>query len=316
VPRYIPEDELERLMTAIRALPCPYQRAALLIARWSGARRDEIRRLSVDCLEAYPDGTPRLRIPAGKTRQERLVPLNEEVAEAIRVLQADRRGERGFRDDLTGKSTRYLFMHHGKLFSGSYLFQAPLKVACEMAGLVTADGKPTISPHRFRHTVGTQLAERGARLRTIMNVLGHASATMSMVYTHISDPEVLKDYRAVLGPGSTIAGPFAEALRAGEVSAADIDWLQTNFFKTELELGHCLRLPQEGPCECDLYLNCAKFITTREYAPRLRQRRQVELQLIEDAQSHGWQREVERHSCAVTRIDQLLADLGESIDVL
>src|SRR6266568_7186779 len=61
VPRYIPADELTRLMEAIRALECPYQRAALLIARWSGARRDEIRRLAVDCLDQYPDGTARLR---------------------------------------------------------------------------------------------------------------------------------------------------------------------------------------------------------------------------------------------------------------
>src|SRR5437870_6641667 len=88
VPRYIPEDELGRLMTAIRALPCPYQRAALLIARWSGARRDEIRRLALDCLDSYPDGTPRLRIPAGKTKQERMIPLHEEAATAIREIQA------------------------------------------------------------------------------------------------------------------------------------------------------------------------------------------------------------------------------------
>lgn len=37
IPRYIPDDELTRLMGAVRALPCPYQRAALLIARSSGA---------------------------------------------------------------------------------------------------------------------------------------------------------------------------------------------------------------------------------------------------------------------------------------
>ena len=55
----------------------------------------------------------------------------------------------------------------------------------------------------------------------------------------------------------------------GGLSADEMDWIKTNFFKTELELGHCLRLPQEGPCECDLYLTCAKFVTTTEYAPRL-----------------------------------------------
>ncbi len=66
VPRFIPSDELAPLMEGIRALECPYQRAALLTARWSGARRQEIQFLELDCLDAYPDGTARLRIPAGK----------------------------------------------------------------------------------------------------------------------------------------------------------------------------------------------------------------------------------------------------------
>ena len=135
-----------------------------------------------------------------------------------------------------------------------------------------------------------------------------------MVYAYISDQEVLKDYQAVLGPGATIAGPCAETLRAGTLSGAAVDWLKTNFIKTELELGHCLRLPQEGPCECDLYLSCAKFVTTPEYAPRLRRRRARERELVEDAVSHGWPREVERHQCTIGRIERLLSDLGEPLD--
>jgi Phage integrase family len=175
-------------------------------------------------------------------------------------------------------------------------------------------GKATITAHRFRHTVGTQLAERGARLHTIMRVLGHESPQMSMVYATISDKEVLKDYQAVLAPGATIAGPCADALRHNTLSQDAVDWLKTNFFKTELELGHCLRLPEEGPCECDLYLTCSKFVTTPKYAPRLRQRRRLELELMEDATQHGWTREVERHRCTVRRLEQLLADLGEPLD--
>jgi len=171
-----------------------------------------------------------------------------------------------------------------------------------------------ITAHRFRHTVGTQLAERGAKLHTIMKVLGHTSASMTMTYAQISDREVLKDYQAVLGPGATIAGPFAETLRSGELPASSVDWLKSNFFKTELELGHCLRLPQEGPCECDLYLTCAKFVTTPAYAPRLRRRRRIEQELVEDAATHGWQRDVERHQCTMRRLEQLLADLGEPIE--
>jgi integrase len=314
IPRYIPEDELARLMTAIRALECPYQRAALLIARWSGARREEIRRLEIDCLDSYPDGTSRLRIPAGKTKKERMIPINEEAAEAIRQLQKLQRAPRGFRDSHTGRITHYLFVDYGKRLSSFYLFTSSLRRACESAGLVTSDGKPTISAHRFRHTVGTQLAEKGAKLHTIMKVLGHSSASMSMVYAQISDREVLKDYQSVLSPGAVIAGPCAEDLRNGQMPQSSIDWLKTNFFKTELELGHCLRLPQEGPCECDLYLSCAKFVTTPEYAPRLRRRRKQDLDLIEDARQRGWDKEVERHRCTMNRIDQLLKELGEPIE--
>jgi integrase len=220
VPRYVPVAELGRLMAAIRALTCPYQRAALLIARWCGARRDEIRRLPLECLDEYPDGTPRLHIPAGKTRRERLVPLHEEAAEAIRAIQRERPPERGFRDSLTGMVTRRLFVHHGKPFSVHYLFEAGLARACQEAGLVDAEGRPTVTAHRFRHTVGTQLAERGAKLHTIMQVLGHSSVSMSLVYAQISDQEVLRDYQAVLGPGATLAGPSAEAIQSGGLSAA------------------------------------------------------------------------------------------------
>jgi len=317
IPRYIPDQELDRLMMAIRALPCPFQRAALLTARWSGARREEIGRLSLECLDRYPDGTARLHIPAGKTKRERIVPLNEEAARAIQEVQTLRKQlavERGFPDRLTGSETRCLFVRHGKPLSVEYLFQWALQAACAQVGLVDSKGKATITAHRFRHTVGKQLAEKGAKLHTIMTVLGHASPHMTMVYAQISDPVVRQDYQAVLGPGATIAGPSAEALRAGKLSSADIQWLQDNFFKTELELGRCLRLPQEGPCECELYLTCAKFVTTPAYAPRLRRRRRIEQELVEDAAAHGWQREVERHRCTIRRLEQLLTDLGESIE--
>src|SRR5260370_14478092 len=87
VSRYIPEHELARLMQAIHALSCPYQRAALLIARRRGARRDEIVRLSIDCLDSYPDGTPRLRLPTVKTSQARMLPIHRQAADALRLLQ-------------------------------------------------------------------------------------------------------------------------------------------------------------------------------------------------------------------------------------
>ena len=323
VPRFIPGHELDRLMPAIDALACPFQRAALLVARWSGARRTEIQKLPLDCLDRYPDGTPRLRLSGRKTYKERVVPLHEDAAEALQKVIGLRKNapERPFSDERTGEEIRYLFMSHGKLLSTYYLFETPIQDACKAAGLVRpggrgGTGRGTVSAHRFRHTVGTQLAERGAKLHTIMKVLGHTSVNMALVYAQISDQEVLRDYQAVLGPGATIAGPAADELRNGTLPDASIDWLKTNFFKTELELGRCLRLPAEGPCECDLYLTCAKFVTTPEYAPRLRARRQVEQTLAQDAAQRGWDREVERHRCTSERIKKLLADLGQPFNEL
>ncbi len=316
IPRYIPADQLNQLVHAVRQLACPYQRAALIVARWSGARRSEIRNLELDCLDAYVDGTPRLRVPVGKGKSERLVPLHEEAASAIRKLQQLAIATRGLRDDQTGAESHRLFVYRGLLLSASYLFETALERACSQAGLVDHEGKPMVTAHRFRHTVGTELAEGGARLHTIMKMLGHTSTEMTLVYAHISDKAMAEDYHRVLGPGAELAGPLAEQLRAGTLPEESVEWLKTNFFKTELELGHCLRLPQEGPCECDLYLSCAKFVTTREYAPRLRSRRMRELKLMEDAISQGWDREVERHRCTAKRIEQLLEELGEPLEMI
>lgn len=202
MPRYIPEDELAKVMEAIRELECPYQRTALLIARWSGARRGEIRRLEFDCLDTYTDGTPRLRIPAGKTDKERFVPLKKEAASAVRELQEITRPGRGFVDHITGDQVRYLFNRFGKPISDTYLFDSSLMRICEQVGLRKPGGRHEITAHRFRHTLGTQLAEKGARLHTIMSILGHESPGMSMVYARISDETVKNDYEAVLGPGA------------------------------------------------------------------------------------------------------------------
>lgn len=123
---------------------------------------------------------------------------------------------------------------------------------------------------------------------------------MSLIYASLSDPTVKQQYQNALdrhlGPHVTLARPAAQALRQHQLDPEAVHWLQTNFLKTELELGHCLRLPQEGPCECDLVLTCSKFVTTSDYAPRLRARLDVEQQLIDDATSRGWDREVERHT--------------------
>jgi len=317
LPRFISDHDLVALMAAVDELPDPYQRAALILARWSGARRSEIRRLAVDCLDTYPDGHPRLRIPVGKGYTERSIPLHPAAADVLQPLidLARDHAARSQFDVSAGRSVNHVFMLRGKLLSNAFLFGLSLKAACTAAGLIDSDGRPMVSAHRFRHTIGTQLVEGGARLQTIMAVLGHRTPHMSLIYASLSDPTVKQQYQDALdrhlGSDVSMAGPAAEALRNHRLDPQAVSWLQTNFLKTELELGHCLRLPQEGPCECDLVLTCSKFLTTSDYAPRLTQRHQLELTLVQDAVERGWDREVERHQHTADRLKQLLHDLGQ-----
>lgn len=311
IPRYLPAHELDAVVSAIYELEDPHQRAALLLIRWSGARRDEIRRLTIDCLDAYSDGHPRLRIPVGKGHAERMIPLHPDAADALKEVIEIAKAQNAIarRDSSVGKVVNHVFVRRGKVLSATTLFDKPLRDICVKLGLVGADGRQNVSAHRFRHTIGTQLAEGGARIQTIMAVLGHRSANMAMIYARISDPEVRKQYESALASGNRIAGPAADALLGGKLEDASVHWLQANFLKTQLELGHCLRLPAEGPCECDLALNCPKFLTTTEYAPRLRARLETEKLLIADARTRGWEREVERHQATSRRLAQLLKDV-------
>jgi integrase len=186
LPRFIPRDQLDRLMQAVEELEDPHQRAALLLLRWSGARRGEIARLTIDCLDAYPDGYPRLRIPVGKTYTERMIPLHPQAADALRALidQAEADNAAPRHDPWAQRPVRYVFMRRGQPMGKQFLFDGALAIACRNAGLVTGDGNPSVTAHRFRHIVGTQLAEGGAQIQTIMAILGHRNAQMSATYSN------------------------------------------------------------------------------------------------------------------------------------
>jgi integrase len=59
-----------------------------------------------------------------------------------------------------------------------------------------------LTPHSLRHTHATRMFEGGMRELTLMTRLGHATPDSMKVYTRVSDPEVLKDYRRATGGGT------------------------------------------------------------------------------------------------------------------
>jgi integrase len=168
-----------------------------------------------------------------------MIPLHPDAADALKEITEIAKAQNAIarRDSSVGRVVNHVFVRRGKLLSATTLFDKPLRDMCMKLGLVGADGRKTVSAHRFRHTIGTQLAEGGARIQTIMAVLGHRSANMAMIYARISDPEVRRQYESALANGNRIAGPAAEALLNGKLDKAAVHWLQTKFLKTELELG-------------------------------------------------------------------------------
>ena len=109
----------------------------------------------------------------GKGDKERLVPLGEPAADAIlRYLEARPMPSAGC-DDIV------FINRFGKSLSRISMFKI-IKNNALAAGIAKE-----ISPHTFRHSFATHLIERGADLRTVQEMLGHASITTTEIYTHI-----------------------------------------------------------------------------------------------------------------------------------
>lgn len=318
LPRYIPEPDLSKLMEGIHQIEDVYQRNALILARWTGARREEIRRIDINALDYYNDGTPKLRIPIGKTNRDRWVPISEEAEKAYTELLDVRKSAhntRGLLDRKTHKETDYLFMKGNKMLSISYLFQQGLECACTKAGLFTDGGKPKYTAHQFRHTVGTRLANNGASLPTIMKVLGHESPEMSMVYAAIFDSTVKNEYEnAILDNRDISGGDFAKSIKNHELKQDEVDWIKANFHKTYLMTGHCFHHTREPMCDfADACYFCAKFVASRENIPALTDKYNTEVKLIVDAKERGWDKEVTRHEKVADRVKEILSELGTEV---
>ncbi|EWH40389.1 Integrase/recombinase (XerD/RipX family) [Bifidobacterium breve 31L] len=125
----------------------------------------------------------------GKGSKQRLVPLGSYARNSVVAYLNAGRGELERRSTAKVPERRALFLNkRGKRISRQSVWEI-VKTAGG-AGRIT---KP-LHPHTLRHSFATHLIQGGADVRTVQELLGHASVTTTQIYTHVSPEALIETY--------------------------------------------------------------------------------------------------------------------------
>jgi integrase/recombinase XerC len=155
--------------------------AVLELLYATGIRVGELCGLDVDDL----DRERRVVRVLGKGRKERSVPYGAPAADAVASWL--RHGRPALAADSSGPAL-FLGARGGRLDQRSVRRIVHTRLAA-------VDGAPDIGPHGLRHTAATHLLEGGADLRSVQEILGHASLGTTQIYTHVSNERLRAAYR-------------------------------------------------------------------------------------------------------------------------
>ena len=181
LPEPLTKAEAERIVTMPDATPRGLRdRAMLELLYGAGLRVSELVSLRVSDVDLR-DGVVRCM---GKGAKQRLVPMGKSATEAARVyLQRGR--------PYLGRLQRgdILFLNHrGQGITRQAVFQL-VREHARRAGVAKE-----VTPHTLRHSFATHLIQGGADLRSVQEMLGHASIETTQVYTHVSPDHVRREY--------------------------------------------------------------------------------------------------------------------------
>jgi integrase/recombinase XerD len=190
LPRILSVAEVDRLMVAANSATAkavgqdrrPALRLTALIELLyaTGMRVSELVALPRRVL----DGDERMLTIKGKGGRERLVPLSTHARSALAAYLAAEAAE-----PATGTRSKWLFPSHGA--SGHVTRQ---HVGQELKALAVAVGldPQRVSPHVLRHAFASHLLDRGADLRAVQQLLGHADISTTEIYTHVLEERLKK----------------------------------------------------------------------------------------------------------------------------
>ncbi len=182
LPGTLSEAEVDGLLDAARNSPRDAARKTCLMELLyaTGMRVSELVSLPVSAAR----GDPRMILVTGKGSKERMVPLSPPARAALVAWLALRDRDEAARRAKGGPASKFLFPSSAKAGHLSRnRFFALIKDLAVAAGIDPA----RVTPHTLRHAFATHLLARGADLRTIQTMLGHADLSSTEIYTHVLD---------------------------------------------------------------------------------------------------------------------------------
>lgn len=157
LPRFLDDRDAARVMAAARASSDPRDRLVVELLARTGMRAGELADLEADAVVQIGSGHW-LRIPLGKLRNDRYVPLHPELVDLLAAWTAANL-------EHIRRHRRLVADHRGPL-DRHVISRIVHRVG-------RAAGVPGVHPHRLRHTLATQAINRGMRLEAIAALLGH-----------------------------------------------------------------------------------------------------------------------------------------------
>lgn len=173
IPKYLNLEEIDRLLVA----PDPARpnglrdRAMLELLYATGMRASELCRVETAGLNKEM-GLVRVQ---GKGNKQRIVPVGKSAVKAVEAYL-----EKGRSGLLKGRVSPYLFVTARGGCLTRQGFWKLLAAHGRKAGIFRG-----LSPHVVRHSFATHLLERGADLRAVQTMLGHADISTTQIYTHV-----------------------------------------------------------------------------------------------------------------------------------
>jgi integrase/recombinase XerD len=180
LPRALSEAEVEALIAAAARLPGrrgPLAVALLELLYSSGLRVSELVALHASALR---EGAPLVAV-LGKGGKERLVPISGRAREA--ALAARPQPKEGARP------SRWLFPSRA---AGGHVTRQTVGLVLKDAALAAGIDPDRVSPHVLRHSFASHLLGRGADLRSLQLLLGHADIATTQIYTKVLEERLRK----------------------------------------------------------------------------------------------------------------------------